>query len=76
MGNFPENIAKILIFTGVMLILAGGAFYVLGRMGIFRLPGDIELGGKNWKVYFPLTTSIIISIVLTLIFWVLGHLKK
>ncbi|MEN6383999.1 MAG: DUF2905 domain-containing protein [Phycisphaerales bacterium] len=76
MGNFPENLAKILIFAGVTLILAGTAFYVLGKMGVFRLPGDMEWGGKNWKVYFPITSSIIISIVLTLIFWLVSHFRK
>ncbi len=76
MGNFPENIAKILILTGAMLILAGLAFFALPKIGFFKLPGDIEIGGKNWKVYFPITTSIIISIILTLIFWFIGLLKR
>lgn len=76
MGNFPENIAKILIFTGAVLILAGVAFYALGKMGFFRLPGDIEWGGKNWKIYLPITTSIIISLMLTLILWLISSLRK
>jgi uncharacterized membrane protein len=76
MGNFPENIAKILIFTGAVLILAGITFFVLGKMGMFRLPGDIEMGGKNWKFYFPITSCIVISIVLTLVFWLIGLLRK
>jgi len=76
MGNFPENIAKILIFTGIALILAGGVFFVLAKLGFFRLPGDIEMGGKNWKLYLPITTSILISIILTLIFWLVSFLRK
>lgn len=76
MGNFPENIAKILIFTGIVLILAGFAFFALSKLGFFRMPGDIEMGGKNWKIYFPITTCIVISIVLTLIFWLINHLRK
>jgi uncharacterized membrane protein len=71
-----ENIAKILIFAGAVLILAGIAFFVLGKMGMSRLPGDIETGGKNWKVYFPITSCIVISIVLTLVFWLIGLLRK
>ncbi|HBG26225.1 MAG: hypothetical protein A2Y10_08870 [Planctomycetes bacterium GWF2_41_51] len=76
MGNFPENIAKILIFTGAVLIFAGLAFFALTKMGFFRLPGDMEWGGKNWKIYFPITTSIVISIILTLVFWLIDHLRK
>lgn len=76
MGNFPENIAKILIFTGAILIFAGLAFFVLGKLGFFRLPGDIEWGGRNWKIYFPITSCIVISIILTLIIWLISVLRK
>jgi len=76
MGNSPENIAKILIFSGAVLILTGIVFYALGKTGIFHLPGDIEWGGKNWKVFIPITTSIAISIILTLIFWLISYLRK
>lgn len=76
MNSGPENFAKIFIFTGTVLILAGLIFLVLGKAGFFRLPGDIEMGGKNWKLFFPITSSIIISIVLTLTLWLISFLRK
>jgi len=76
MGNFPDSLAKTLIFTGIFLLIAGVAVFALGKMGFFRLPGDIEMGGKNWKFYFPITTSIILSIVLTFIIWLINSLRK
>lgn len=76
MGNLPENLAKILIFTGAVLIIAGFVFLLLGKIGFFRLPGDIEMGSKTWKIYFPITSSIIISLVLTLILWLISFLRR
>lgn len=76
MNSGPENFAKILIFTGAVLLLAGLVFLVLGKAGFFRLPGDIEMGGKNWRLFFPITSSIIISIVLTVVLWLIGLLRK
>lgn len=76
MNSSPESFAKILIYTGAILLIAGLAVLVLGRIGLFRLPGDIAVGGKNWKFFFPLTSSIILSIILTLIFWLLSFLRR
>jgi uncharacterized membrane protein len=76
MNSFPDGFAKILIYTGAILLLAGLAVFALGKIGFFRLPGDIEMGGKNWKFFLPLTSCIIISIILTLIFWLVGLLRK
>ena len=63
------SIAKYLIFFGVFLLLLGSAFYFLGKLGIGlgKLPGDIMIQKGNFTFYFPLATSIIISIVLTII---------
>jgi len=63
------SIAKCLIFFGVFLLLLGSAFYFFGRLGIGlgKLPGDIIIQKENFTFYFPLATSIIISIVLTII---------
>jgi hypothetical protein len=76
MNNFPDNLAKILIYAGASLLVAGAIVFVMNKLGLFRLGGDIEMGGKNWKLYIPLGTCIIISIVLTLILWLIGLLRK
>jgi len=65
-------LGKILIFFGVILILIGGVILLAGKVPwIGRLPGDIFIQRKNFSFYFPIATSIIISIILTLIFTLL-----
>jgi len=76
MNSGLEGLAKILIFTGMVLLLVGAGFLALGKMGFLRLPGDIEMGGKGWRLFFPITSCIVISIVLTLVFWLINHLRK
>ena len=63
------SIAKYLIFFGVLLLLTGSVCYFLGKLGIGlgKLPGDIIIQKENFTFYFPLATSIIISVVLTII---------
>ena len=76
MNNWSQDFAKILIFTGAILLIAGLVFLLLGKIGFFRLPGDIEMGGKNWKIFLPITSCIAISIILTFIFWLISFLRK
>jgi len=64
----PENIGKILLTIGGIIALVGVAFLLLGRFGLGRLPGDILIRRENLTIYFPITTMILISIILTLIF--------
>ena len=71
-----QQIGKFLILTGVLITLAGAVLIVLGRIGLFKLPGDFVFSGKNWKIYFPAATSIIISIVLTVIIWFINYFRK
>ncbi len=54
--------------AGVLLLLAGGKLPWLGR-----LPGDIVIKRENFTAYFPIATSIVISLVLTLLFWLFGR---
>ena len=63
------NISRILIVAGVILLLAGLAWPVLARLGLGRLPGDIMVERGNFRFYFPLVTSLVISVFLTLLFW-------
>ncbi len=63
------GIGKILIITGIILIVIGIILNISGKIPfIGRLPGDIYIKKDNFSFYFPITTCIIISIVLTLIF--------
>ncbi len=61
--------ARILMFTGVIIFLAGGLIYLLSRAGfpVGRLPGDIRIQGQNMTCIIPLATTILLSIVLTLV---------
>lgn len=61
--------SRLLIVVGVILILVGLAWPLLQKLGLGRLPGDISIERDGFRFYFPITTSIIISLVLTLIFW-------
>ena len=72
------DLGKILIFFGGTLVLVGIVAMLLGRMHlpIGRLPGDIVYRGKNTTVYFPLATSILLSVVLTLLLYVVGKWRR
>ena len=64
-----DSLGKMLILFGVVLALLGGLLLVAGKIPYLgRLPGDIIIRRENWSVYFPLTSSILISILLTLLF--------
>ena len=69
------DLGKLLLLFGAILLILGAALVLAGRFNlpIGRLPGDIVYRGKNTVFYFPLMTSIILSIVLSLIFWLLGR---
>ena len=72
----PQNFAKLILITGIVISLIGVIIIFLGKFGLFKLPGDIEIGGKNWKVFFPVVSCIIISIILTGIMWVVSYFRK
>lgn len=64
-----DSLGKVLILFGVVLALLGGLLLVAGKIPYLgRLPGDIVIRRENWSFYFPLTSSILISILLTLLF--------
>jgi len=72
------DLGKLLIGAGVLLVVAGVALMALSRMHVplGRLPGDIVYRGKNTTVYFPLATSIVLSVVLTVLLYVVGRWRK
>jgi hypothetical protein len=62
---------RFLLVAGALLILLGLAWPWLARLPFGRLPGDISMERENFSFHFPLTTSIILSLLLTLLFWLL-----
>ena len=60
---------RFLIVLGAVLLLAGLAWPWLSRLGLGRLPGDINIERDGWSFHFPLVTCLIISLVLTLVIW-------
>jgi hypothetical protein len=69
-----RDVATILIAFGLLIALAGVALLLVGRVPwIGRLPGDVHIQRGNFTFYFPLATSLLLSVVLTLIFYLLGR---
>ena len=73
-----RELGKFLLIGGLVLV-AAGAFLLLGarlpfRLG--RLPGDIAIEGRRGGFYFPIVTSLLLSVALTLILWLVGWLRK
>ena len=73
-----SELGRVLIVLGGVLILAGTVLVLFGRLHLpwGRLPGDIVYRGKNTTVYFPLATSILLSVVLTLILYLIGKWRR
>ena len=73
-----ENIARTLMLGGIALFLIGGGIYLAVKFGIplGRLPGDIRIEGKNGGFYFPITSSILVSVILTIVVNVIIRLIK
>lgn len=72
MDNFENfNIGKLLFGIGLILMLAGLAFLGLSKLGIGHLPGDLKFGDDKFKVYIPIGSCILLSLIITLIMWIL-----
>jgi hypothetical protein len=72
------ELGKLLIFLGIALLVAGLAVMVLGRthLPLGRLPGDFLYRRKNTTVYFPLATSVVVSVVLSLLLYVVSRWRR
>ncbi|MGH7354078.1 MAG: DUF2905 domain-containing protein [Candidatus Rokuibacteriota bacterium] len=69
-----SDLGRVLIVLGLVLAATGIVLTLAGRVpGLGRLPGDIEIQRGSWTFYFPLATSILLSVILTLVLWVLGR---
>jgi len=72
------DLGKVLIAGGLILLVAGGVLSLLGRSGIplGRLPGDFLYRGKNTTIYFPLATSLLLSVVLSVVLYMIGRWRR
>jgi hypothetical protein len=72
-----HELGRTLIFVGLMIILVGLLVLGLDRLHLplGRLPGDFSWRGRRWFVSFPLATSILVSIVLSVLLWVVGRMR-
>jgi len=70
-----ENVARMLILTGIILLVVGGIFLLYAKFS-FHMPGDLVIRRKNFVFFFPLATSIILSIVLTVILNLLIRIRR
>jgi hypothetical protein len=73
-----RELGKWLIIGGLILAAIGSLFLIGGRLPLRlgRLPGDIAIEGKRGSFYFPVVTCILLSVVLTLLLWLVQWLRK
>jgi hypothetical protein len=71
-----EQLGRFLAVAGLGLAALGGVLYVLGKSGFRGLPGDLRYEGEHVRVYFPIVTSIALSVLLTLGVWVWNWLSR
>jgi hypothetical protein len=72
------ELGKMLVLLGAFLMVAGVVLVLLGRthFPLGRLPGDFLYRGKNTTVYFPLATSVLVSVVLSVVLWLVSRWRR
>jgi hypothetical protein len=73
-----RELGKVLLILGVILIGAGAIIMIGGKLPfrLGRLPGDIAYQGKNGSFYFPIVTCLVLSLALTLLFWIVNFFRR
>jgi Protein of unknown function (DUF2905) len=73
-----RELGRALLVLGVLLVLVGAFFYFGGKLPfrLGRLPGDIVHKGEHTTFYFPIATSLLLSVGLTLLFWLISRLRR
>jgi len=73
-----RELGRTLLFLGGLLIFLGALFYFGGKLPfrLGRLPGDVIHRGEHTTFYFPIVTCLVLSLGLSLLFWLFGHLRK
>jgi hypothetical protein len=72
------DFGRTLIFLGLLLVIVGAFIVGLSRLNLplGRLPGDFNWRGRGWSVSFPLATSILISVLLSVLLWAIGRFRR
>ena len=70
------EVGKGLVFLGLVLVGLGLVLTLMPAARIGRLPGDIVVRRENWSLYIPITTGILVSLVLSLVLWALSFLRR
>jgi hypothetical protein len=71
------SVGRLLIFAGLLLIFLGAAFVALEKLNVplGRLPGDVAWRGKNTSFYFPVVTCLLLSLLGSLVLWIVGRFR-
>lgn len=71
------DLGRLLILCGIVLVIAGFAVIGLARLHVplGRLPGDMTWRGRGWSVSFPIVTCIVLSVLISVVLWVIGRLR-
>jgi hypothetical protein len=78
-ANVPVQVGKFLVIVGVVMVAAGLLLMAGAKFnfwGLGRLPGDVAYKGKNTTIYFPIVTCLVVSVGLTLLFWLISFLRR
>ncbi len=73
-----QDLGRTLILLGGVLLVVGLVIVVFTKLNVplGRLPGDFKWQGRGWSVSVPLATSILLSVVLSLLFWIVGRMRR
>lgn len=75
-----QDIGRSIIGLGIVILVIGAAFYFSDRLpflkSIGRLPGDFSWRGNDWQVHAPIMTSILLSVALTAVFWIISYFRS
>ncbi len=70
------QMARVFIVLGVAMIVIGGIVWLIGRLGFRGLPGDIRYESDHVRIYFPVVSCIVLSVILTLAFWLWQRINQ
>jgi hypothetical protein len=73
-----QSPGRLLILTGALLLVAGGLVLLVNRLGLplGRLPGDVAIRGKHFAFYAPIASCLILSVLLSLLIWLINHFRR